>query len=249
MKEYVLVNNQQEMEKLLLLYDQLQWRANINDLKYKVKSKAIYPVVVGHQDDYAWYVNDHGNDGKKYFTVDKVLRMHNTMSHEKVIYVPYHSRPLFQHNRAQLTVHNLKELHSEGKLNTSDVGIRYVEKSLSDHGRNGFTNNHNWQHFDCALKDFKVVNFPTITSYEQVGKPKFLAGKRMSNTFTHDFWEVAINLPGAYDAHRKFPVIEKYLEITDYNSTDPMNGCCLEIRLNADSVQEPSNYLYYTLFI
>ena len=253
MKEYIKVNNPKEMEKLLFLYEKLNWRANISGLKYQVKSKGIYPVVVGHNDGYAWYLNDHGNDGKKYFTVDKILRIHNMMSHEKVIYIPYNSRPLAQFSTPQLTVHTLQKLHKEGKITSDNVGVRFIEKCRSNYnisvGRLGVSDNYSWKKFDCELKSFKVVNSPTITSYEQVGEPKFFAGKRYENSLTHDFWEVSINLPGNYEQYSNDFVLEKYLEITDFNSTDPMNGCCREIRLDAESRQEPSNYLYYTLFL
>ena len=245
MKEYVLVNNPQEMDTLLSLYKQLQWRATVSGLNYKMSSSSIYPVVVGHQDDYSWYLNDHGNDGKKYHTVDKVIHMHNSFSYQKKLYIPYEQRAMASF-RSNFSIFHLKDLQKEGKLTSDSVGVRYVEKSQPPEAR-GRGDMNSWKHFDCELKTFNKVNFSTIDSYTQVGKPNFHEDKRGSNNLSRDYWEITVNLPGSYESHSEGIILEKYLEITDYNTMDPMNGCCMELRLSVQRESQPSNYIYYTL--
>jgi hypothetical protein len=103
--------------------------------------------------------------------------------------------------------------------------------------------------FDCNLKSFKVRNFATIASYQEVGCPNFSAGKRVSNHMSTDFWEVVIELRYDYKSHSDSIVHEKYLQVTDLEYIDSITGCCPEIRLDIDRGSKPSYYLYYTLFL
>lgn len=251
MKQYIKINDIAEMKKLMYLYDTFGWKANTVGLRQRMKEQGSYPIVVAHCDSYSWYLNDHGNDGKLYLTVEQALKMHNNLSYEMKIYVPYVYRDRFSRmiRGQRITMEDLNEIHKDGRLVSGyNLSVRYVEKSVSDHGRNGFTNNHTWMHFECAFESFKKVNFPCINSYTEVGKPKFVGDKRASNHLCRDYWEVTINLPGAYESHTNKALLESYVEITDLAIVDPNTFAHPEIRLDAEQRLRPSNYLYYTLF-
>jgi len=254
MKQYIKVNNKAEINTLLVLYKTLDWRANISGLVARSREEGSYPIVVGHCDGYSWYLNDHGNDGKHYLSVKDVVKIHNSLSYEKKIYIPYHYRDVLSRTSRKISVHNLEEMFREGRLNENEkVSIRYVEKTPvegSGDGRIGFpTNQSTWQHFECAFKNFKKVNFSTIDSYTQVGKIRFVGDQRMSNSLRNDYWEVIINLPEAYEEQSTGNISEKYIEITDCSIVNPHTFAHPDIKIDSKSRLEPSNYIYYTLFL
>jgi len=250
MKQYIKVNNPGEMKKLFHLYDQLQWRANVSGLKYQIGAEKIYPVVVGYSDGYSWYINDHGNDGKTYLTVNQAVNMNNILSYEKMIHIPYHSRTIDQFKRPKLAMHRLREIVEAGVINSEDLSVKYVESS-SREGQFISPMGGGLSHakFECKIKSFKVKNFPTIISYQDVGCPNFSAGKRTSNHMSTDFWEVVIGIRHDYESISNTIVHEKYLQVTDLTYTDPVSGCCPSVKLAVGPGSKPSYYLYYTLFL
>jgi len=249
MKEYVKIENKNELEKVLNLYEQLQWTPTIKGL-HREASGDIYPVVITHGDNWSFYLSDNCNDGKKYLTVNQVIHLHNSLSYEKKIYIPYtyRDRLLLGMRGRRITVENLEEIHKEGRLvSGKDVSIKYVEESrvLCEIPGGGQT----WQHYDCDFKSFKKVSFSTINSYQDVGRPNFVGSERMSNNLGGDYWEVTILIPGSYESHslNKGVLVKSYVEIVDYSIVDPYSFTHPEIRLMVEERLKPSNYLYYTL--
>jgi hypothetical protein len=250
MKQFVKIKNQKEMDRLLKHFKAQGWRASVQGLVARSKQEKNYPFVVGNYDNYAWYMNDEGTDTNMYISLEEALyQSHLTV--EKTIYIPYYAREKKYFTSDGITIQRLRELHEEGKLNPSEIGIRYVEKYMGDGpgtGRMGFTAHHDcWRHFECKLNSFDVKNFSTINSYTDVGRPKYMGSQRMSSTFSGDYWAISINIS---PEHEKSPgvVTEKWLEITFYNHADPYTGICKEIRLGVERDIQPSNYLYYCLF-
>jgi len=195
-------------------------------------------------------MNDEGTDTNMYISLEEALFQAN-LTVEKTIYIPYYAREKKSFDSYDFTIQKLRELHEDGKLNPSEVGIRYVEKYLADgpgSGRMGWTVNHeSWRHLDCKLNSFDVKNFSTINSYTDVSTPKYNGSQRMSSNFSADYWAISINIPQDYE---KSPGIvkEKWLEITLFNYADPYNCICRQIKLGVERDIQPSNYLYYCLF-
>ncbi len=247
MKQYVLVNNKEEMDKLLIHYKKLSWRANLTGLKARAIEQKNYPFAVGFCDDYSWYMNDHGNDTNKYISIAEAIH-ESQLTVQKKIYIPYYTRMVSSFGGGRFTMNGLLESHKKGKLTSSSNAVRYVEKYQKRVSGAYFGGFSSWRHLHCTLNSFKVKNFSTITSYQEVGNLNFIGSTRQSNRMSEDFWEIDINISNEYNDSPDDCVLEKYLEITDFNTVDSNSGTHPQVRLGCENEIKPSYYIYYCLF-
>lgn len=154
MKNYVVVNNREELNKILKIYKHKGWTPSVKGVE-RLDSKS-YPITIGYFDNYGWYKNAGHEDLGASLTVDDVVAMSR-----EIDYVFYAVEP------------NREDEHFLSKFSNHLKGVEKEEfKSHHSHissvkfaNYNGLNNYSPYSQVDCKVVSVEKFYSPLALTY------------------------------------------------------------------------------------